>query len=282
MSTTESKPEVFEYLDYRAYLKDYYSSMKHKNPSYSFRVFARRAKLGSENYLKLVMDNKRRITDKNMPHFLMGLNLSNYEAEYFESLVRMNDCDDPMIKSALMDEVLRARTRRLKTRVTLTTDQEEVLKFWHHWAIREMVELSDFSADPHKISKRLRGSVSPAQCEDSINLLLRLNLIQKVGSRFVVTDQLLKTQDEVSSLLIKKLHQQMCLLGLESLYADPLSEREISGLTIALSKGEVVNFKTDIKKFCREMNLKYSQSGQNKDNVYQLEVLLFSLTKDIK
>jgi uncharacterized protein (TIGR02147 family) len=53
-----NKPDIFKYLDYRKYLKDFYEYMKGRDPKFSYRVFAKTAKLNSENYLKLVVDEK--------------------------------------------------------------------------------------------------------------------------------------------------------------------------------------------------------------------------------
>lgn len=51
-------PDVFEYLDYRAFLRDYYAERK-QSRGLSFRSFSKRAGLGSPNYLKLVMEGAR-------------------------------------------------------------------------------------------------------------------------------------------------------------------------------------------------------------------------------
>ncbi len=82
-----SSPSLFDYFDYREYLHDYYQFHKRKNSAYSYRLFARKAKLGSPNYLKLVVDGKRRITDRTLYQFARGLGLSRDEEKYFRELV---------------------------------------------------------------------------------------------------------------------------------------------------------------------------------------------------
>ena len=83
-----STPDLFDYFDYREYLHDYYLFHKKKNSAYSYRLFARKAKLGSPNYLKLVVDGKRRITtDRTLYQFARGLGLTRDEEKYFRELV---------------------------------------------------------------------------------------------------------------------------------------------------------------------------------------------------
>ena len=67
--------DVFAYLDYRAFLRDYYLWGKERG-RLSFRAFSRRAGLRSPNYLKLVMDGDRGITDAMATRFAAALGLT--------------------------------------------------------------------------------------------------------------------------------------------------------------------------------------------------------------
>src|SRR5476649_3094617 len=90
----QSAPNLFDYFDYREYLQDYYLFHKKRNSAYSYRLFARKAKLGSPNYLKLVVDGKRRITDRTLFQFARGLGLNRDEEKYFRELVMYQEVAD--------------------------------------------------------------------------------------------------------------------------------------------------------------------------------------------
>src|SRR4051812_42448035 len=104
--------DLFEYTDYRKYLKDFYSAQKSRNPSYSYRLFAKRAKLASPNYLKLVIDGQRRITDQTVHQFSRGLSLGRVEARYFRNLVSYQEARDGEAKQGFLDELVQLRKRR--------------------------------------------------------------------------------------------------------------------------------------------------------------------------
>jgi uncharacterized protein (TIGR02147 family) len=53
--------EVFDYRDYRAYLRDVYQSRKSSEYGFSYRAFAKRAGLSAPNYLKLVAEGQRNL-----------------------------------------------------------------------------------------------------------------------------------------------------------------------------------------------------------------------------
>src|SRR5690606_13219328 len=135
---TVPRPEdvnVFSYLDFREFLRDYYQKRRKKDRKFSIRFFARRAGLKSQNYLKVVMDGQRSLTPRNVPKFVKGLNLSPLEAEYFEALVNLNQAQDSFEK-----ENFRKRLQHLqKKNATVTLEAEgkqlEIFRSWHNIVI---------------------------------------------------------------------------------------------------------------------------------------------------
>ena len=81
---------IYGYTNYRTYLKDFFEHKKKNKAGYSYRVFAREAKLSSPNYLKLLIDGKRNLGEKTIPNILGALGLEGNMGEYFTNLVKMN------------------------------------------------------------------------------------------------------------------------------------------------------------------------------------------------
>ena len=75
-------PNIFEYLDYRAFLRDHFLASKKLSGAYSFRYFSRRAGLASSNFLKLVIQGKRMVA---------------MDEATFESLLRKADLWEPSL-----------------------------------------------------------------------------------------------------------------------------------------------------------------------------------------
>ncbi|MCM2277395.1 MAG: TIGR02147 family protein [Oligoflexia bacterium] len=271
--------DLFEYTDYRKYLKDYYQAQKARNPSYSFRVFANRARLASPNYLKLVIDGARRITDRNLEQFIRGLGLTKAEAGYFRKLVQYQESADLEAKNAHLGELLKSKQRRLLRVREVTKDRYEILRKWHHWVIREMVLLRDFKAEPGWIAGRLGNRVTPKEAQESLELLERLEfVIRGADGRYRQSEPLISTSDEISSLLIRDLHKQFVELGVESLFRDAIEEREMNGLTLAVSRARVPELKQAIKNFRKELNRAFTAEEVEGD-VYHLVINLFPVTR---
>ena len=81
---------LFEYLNYRDYLRDYYEEKKRLSSFYSYRLFSQKAGFSAPNVLKLVTEGKRNLSKESVFKFVKALGFNKKEAEYFENLVFFN------------------------------------------------------------------------------------------------------------------------------------------------------------------------------------------------
>jgi uncharacterized protein (TIGR02147 family) len=273
--------DIFQYGDYRTFLADFYRREKERSPGFSYRAFARRAGLASPNYLKLVIDGDRPVTEKNLSAFLRGLKLGSPESEYFRVLVSMKESRDDKEKVQLLERMLKLRVKHSGDPLQVDKDRWEILRSWHHWAIREMVQLKDFQPDPTWIAQRLGRKITPAQARESLELLARLQFVRSDDKgRLRQSDAMITTADEISNLIIRHIHRQFVELGLVSLFHDPVSVREMNGVTLALREDQIPVFKKMLKEFRRELNRQFSDSNETRaDHVYHLEMMFFPVTK---
>ena len=79
---------VFEYLDYRDFLKDHYDHNK-KNRFFSFRYIAAKTGIDASLYAK-ILNKQRHISTAKVAELCDFLKLKRTEKKYFELLVRFN------------------------------------------------------------------------------------------------------------------------------------------------------------------------------------------------
>lgn len=89
MGSRKREIDVFEYRNYRAFLRYFYQRGK-ANRTLSLRSFSQRAGLRSPNYLKLVIDGDRNLTPQVAARFAKACELSGEAADYFCDLVAFN------------------------------------------------------------------------------------------------------------------------------------------------------------------------------------------------
>src|SRR4051812_13525923 len=217
-------PSLFDYFDYREFLHDYYTFHKKRNSSYSYRLFARKAKLGSPNYLKLVVDGKRRITDRTLYQFARGLGLSRDEEKYFRELVMYQEVSDPDSKELHLRSLLKYQEKQ-RTPVPLKADRIKFLLDWYHSVIRELVATRDFKEDPSWIAKRLGNKITEAQAKESLELLERLQILHRnTQGKLEQREPLLTSSDEVPAHVIRSLHRTYLRKAINSIFAVPMDK----------------------------------------------------------
>jgi uncharacterized protein (TIGR02147 family) len=273
-----SPPNLFDYFDYREYLHDYYLFHKKRNASYSYRLFARKAKLGSPNYLKLVVDGKRRITDRTLYQFARGLGLSRDEEKYFRELVMYQEVSDPDSKEQHLRSLMKYQEKQ-RIPTPLKSEKAKLLLDWYHSVVRELVATKGFKDDPNWIAKRLGNKISEVQAKESLDLLFRLNLVHRNSEgKIVQREPLLTSSDEVPSHIIRALHRTFLRKAITSIFSVPTDKREMSGLVLAVPHNRLKDIKEEIKEFRRKMNRKYGMDSEG-DDVYFVGLYLFPVTQ---
>lgn len=269
-------PDVLQYTNYRVFLHDYYAYKKSTLAVFSLRFFAAKAGLSSHAHLKLVMDGKRNITKNTVVKIIQGLNLADERATYFENLVFFNQAKTDKEKAFYYGKLVKSTPGSRLHKM----DQAHFRIFteWYHSVIREMVELRGFNPAPEWISRRLGGTITPAQAAESLNLLSSLGLISRTANGYSQAQSLITTDDEVSDLLVKQYHRQMLDQAKDSMENVPAEKRDISAVTFAIQRKDFPALKKHLQLMRKELLDFSSESGTGED-VVQVNIQLFPLTR---
>jgi len=155
---TDVTVHIFNYLDYRAFLRDFYSEQKAQGRQFSFRAFAQRAGIRSFNFLQLVMKGQRDLSAQMALHFARGCGLKGPEAEYFCELVAFEQAKTSAERNHAYERL--GRFRQFRSAHQLEPAQATYHKNWYMPAVRELVLLPGFVEDSKWIASALRPSIS--------------------------------------------------------------------------------------------------------------------------
>lgn len=271
-------PDIFKYLDYRHYLKDYYHAKKSKTGStFSYRSFSRQAGFSSPNFLQLVMEGKRNLSRDGITRFIKGLRLKKEEARFFEHLVCFNQATNDEERNRWYKKL--STSKRYREIREIENDQFEYFSHWYHAAVRELVLLPDFEEDSVWISKNLHPPISVDEAKSSLELLQRLGFLKRDRSgKLVQAERNITTAREVQSLAVANFHRQMIRRAADSIERVTPDKRDISALTLAVSQDKFQEAKRRIQEFRRELNVLLSDDGEA-DAVYQINFQIFNLTE---
>ena len=270
-------PNIFGYLDYRDFLKDYYLEEKAKSPVFSFQYFANKAGFKSKSFLKLVIDGRKNLSGESLAKMAKAMKMAPKAFSYFEDLVAFGQADSHKLKNFFFEKLM-AYNSRSAGRLILQ-HQFEFYSKWYHNTIRELVTWDDFRGDYEALAKRIKPPLTVRQVRQSVALLLKLGLIRKSGNAFVQTDSIITTGDEVQSLAVKNFHLQNLFLAGESMDTTPANRRDISCLVAGLSEKGFQACKSEIQAL-RKRLLKIAQGDTGPIRVYHASFQLFPTTRD--
>lgn len=271
------KPDIFTYLNYRDYLRDYYMQAKENTSHFSYRYFAKRAGFASSNFLKLVMDGKRNISPQSVDKIAEALGLSGEEHRFLAHLVAFAQAEDAEERAQRLQAI--TATQRFWDAKPLDGMMFEYLSSWHNVAIRELAARGDFREEPSWIASQLIPSISPSQASQSLELLLKLGLLLRgEDGRITRGEPTLDSGHEVTAVGVRQFHRQMIERGRDAMDSIPARQRDISGMTVCVRADKVAELKRRLRAF-REELMDFCDSQEDPDVVLQINMQVFPLSK---
>jgi uncharacterized protein (TIGR02147 family) len=280
MGDEKKKINVFEYDDFRAFLRDWYDNSKRLNRNFSHRAFAMRAGLNSTNFFMLVMQGKRNLTEESIKKISLGLKLNKQENDFFRNLVFFNQAKSPDDKSFYYRRLLQSRKyRQLKP---IEKDRFEYYSKWYHPVVRELVSAKNFDGTPEWIASHISPKVTAAQAARSVELLEKLGFIEKTSEgKWKQASAIVSTGPEVSSVVVHNYHRDMLDLSRQKLDILSAEKRDISAMTLGISKTRFEEIKAKIREFRQEI-LKTVSTDLEPEDVVQLNIQLFKVMEEDK
>jgi len=266
--------DVFDYLDYRAYLRDVY--LEGKKRGLSHRGFSRRAGLKSPNYLKRVIDGDSNLSAEMISRFAKALGLDREASAYFTDLVHFTHARTVTERNTYYGKLTGSRRYR-KTRA-LDLAHAAYHSTWYLPAIRELATRNDFIEDPGWIASALIPPIGKAEAARALETLLELGLLKRDPSgRLQQADALVSTGPETRGLHIANYHRTMMQRAADAIDLVDPAARDISSLTLCLGEDGLRRTKERIQRFRREL-LELSTVEDDPVQVVQINFQLFPLS----
>lgn len=270
---------IFDYTDYKLFLKDFYAIQKKKNRYFSYRYFAQKTNVAA-SVLKDIMSGRRNLTIPVMNKYSVAMGLNNKERQYFEVLTRFINSRNNTEKNQHFIEMIRLRG---KTGIKFLGEEHyEFFSKWYHSVIREFVTLEKFKEDGDWIGQHLNPSISSTQAKKSLELLLDIGLLKRDKSgKLIPKDQVVSSEYEMASTVLRSFHSQMIDLAKKANEEIPRECREVSSLTLGLSELCFNRLKERIRIFKEEILKMVVEDTSDSVTVCQLNFQLFPLIKQL-
>ena len=271
---------IFEYQNYRLYLKDYYHDQKSVKKGFSYRYFSQKTGINSSAFLYYIIEGKRNLTKSTIAKFAQAIGFTKEETEYFENLVYFNQAQTIAEKTDYYNKILTVR-RPIDIK-KIDSDRYEYYRTWYHSVIREVVTFFNFKDDYAKLGAVLQPPISAKEAKESIQLLEKLGFIERDGEGlYHQTDTQIYTHPKpIETFIIEKFQMEMLGLAVKSYNVIPLHDRMSSSTTFSISK-ETFEL---IKKKTRELRREVADLALldiSPHRAYQLTINLFPVCRRI-
>ena len=262
---------VFEFTNYRNYLKAILAEKCAHNTKYSLRAFA--SHLGiNPSQLSRLFNGTNRISQDRAFIIADTLKLKGKQKEYFCNLVAL-DLAKTQSHKELIESRLKNSNPSKKVHI-LELDAFRIVSDWYHHAILALTQTKNFNSDSQWIAKRLH--VSKAEVEVALERLKRLKLLTEKNKKLVKATDTNLTASALPHEALQKFHEQTLEHAQNKLKIQDMNERHMSSVIFAIDPKKLKEAYEKIRQFRYEMQ-DFLAEG-TKTEVYQLAVQLFRLT----
>jgi uncharacterized protein (TIGR02147 family) len=272
-------PDVHSYLDYRAFLADWFKAKKEAQSRFSHRGFARRIGQKSPSIVVDVIAGRRNLTSELAAAFASAMKLGKADTRFFLLLVSLDRAGTPDEKSSIWTEI--TASQRFQAAHKLEGESFRYLSDWSYPAIRELARRPDFRADPAWIAETLRPPISRKKAASALEALFDLGMLVE-GSRgeIVQADGAIVTPREVLGLAVDNYHSGMLERAIAGIRDFKAAERHYTGVTVCIPSSSVPEIKAEINRFAERLLELCDGAEGTPERVYQLHLLAFPLSSD--
>lgn len=270
------RPNIFDHKNVIDYLVSCFQYEKLMNDSFSIRKWSKIMDIDSQS-LVLILQQKKKISPQQTIKLMNGLMLDASEQSYFEALVKLTFAELEREKQVL--EIILSELRMHTGAVAYMEDQS-VFSHWIHMAILSMSRITGFVCNKDSIKEFLVNDIPGEILDESIERLLKLNLINIDANGSITKDyDNVTSKNDVYKKSPHTYFEQVSELAKQAIET-PVEEREFQCFSLAIKHDKIPAFKEMIRNFRAKM-CTFAESDVT-DQVYQMNIQFFPLTKKLE
>jgi uncharacterized protein (TIGR02147 family) len=276
MKPESQKPDIFNYLNFREFLKDHLGYIRLKNPAFRFQTLVEKYGLCSRSHYIDIL-NGRKLTKKFSGRYLQICGLSGKEAGYFQALIGYDQAQNDAEKMRHFHEILRL-SPNLET-VKLEQEAYRYFSAWYNPVMLSVLDLNRHEQDHRKIAALFKPKITAIQVRQALKTLTDLQFISWDKDRNVwnIHHQFLKSTDGAKAAALKSFHKEMQRIGMQT-YKTDFDNQTFSTLTLSTSiktKIEIEHMVADL----RQTIMEKVKADADPEVVTQVNFQIFSLSK---
>jgi uncharacterized protein (TIGR02147 family) len=266
---------IFEYDNYRQFLKDFFQEQRTLKNFFSHRYFAQRAGFGSHSFCAYIMDGKRNLSHNSIKKMIKGIGIRGKKASFFETLVLYNQCDTVPDKEKFFKSLQRIR----KSTEFYKVNEAQLAYYdqWYYPVLRELVVYSDWKNDYKKLCSLMRPAITPEQARKAVETLLEIKMLSQSDDGIYTQSSQVVTAEKIPSYVYKNSRKEFILKAIDASDNFVKSERHIAYSILAMSDSTFAEAKKLLNEV-RKKILVLAMEDEQVDRIFSLNAQLFPLS----
>jgi len=272
----ETKPS--SYLDYRLFLKAVYTYCKEATEGYSYQKFAEDLGFNGTTVMHQIINGYRPLSAKAGKQIVDCFELEARESRYFLTLISF--CNAKNAQSREENFQLLQALKRQTLPDEIDRNLLDYFSQWYHPVIWELIGTTGFRPDVAWIAKKIIPNVKPSAVQESLELLLKLDLIayDSEAKTFRQTKNRVTTGHRIKGLALVSYHASMIDHAKAALTSISGTRRDVSAVTVSVNEDTAKKLRDMIHSFQLQLLDEAERAGTG-DQVYQINIQLFPFTE---
>lgn len=263
--------DLFDFLDYRQYLREAFEERKVSKSAFSYRMLADKIGLHASQ-IHRVLARQSHIAPDQIDAFAKAFGLRGVKARYFECLVR-----HAKAKTESESQVWLAKLADLRGVAGRSLKRQEhgIFREWFFIPLRCMLHTGRFKDEWEILAGSLTPAVRPEQVRMAVESMERLGLVQRDQDGFWhARDAHLAAEGAEAGGALRAWHHSMLRLAGEAVERFPKAMRHHGTMTLSVDGAGAVAV-VDILRECRGRIRGISDSTHSPDRILHLGMQLF-------
>ena len=266
-------PDIFVYTDYRKFLAQAWNERKTADRRFSHRAIASRAGFASSAFFGRILSGEANLTPSAALRLAEVFRLGRAETRYFEHLVLFDQARSQEERALFLDRIVAWRKGKVPQ---IESDQVAFCENWWVVVVRELLDLVESDGDPKALAAMLRPKATVAQVRQALEVLERLQLVEKDERGIWRKTQAVLSTGDLASVAIDTFRRDTLRLAVEAIDRFPQRERSISTLTVTLSPATFERLRDRFRHLRSEI-LDMAREDREADRVIQVNIQAFPL-----
>jgi len=249
---------VFDYLDYRDYLRDWFEERKKQSPWYSYKVFGEGVSLDQSQVYRITQ-KQLHISAAARDRFVKYLGLSGASEQYFLTMIDFSRTRREAESRRLFVQLQAMRGTGCHT---LVESQYGLYEAWFLPVVRALLGVFELTDDYASLAARLNPPISVEEARKAVATLAKLKLVARdKDGVWRLQAKSLSTGSQYQSQQVRRYQAQTFKLLEESLERHPRQQRDIN----------VANLAVDASAFKDCIEILASARRQIRDRIERIE-----------